>query len=187
MSRGLVHLYTGNGKGKTTAALGLSLRALGAGYDLYFYQFMKMGDSSEFRLLKEMEGVHTGFFGLGKFVNREKKDEDYRKEATSNRQGFNSIFTLFKTLAQDNEKGAGAPAKRQLVVLDEICLLLYFEFVSVDEVVELIKAKPDSVELVLTGRKAPAGLVEHCDYVSEVQEIKHPFQKGIPARHGIES
>jgi len=187
MDRGLVHLYTGNGKGKTTAALGLALRALGAGYGIHFYQFMKMGDSSEFRILNTRDGVSTAFFGMGKFINKEKKDAAYRSEAESNRKGIEKVLRLFEVLKRQGGEGPSSTPGRYLVVLDEICLLLFFDIVTVEEVLELIDGKPDNVELVLTGRKAPPELVRRCDYVSEILEIKHPYQQGTPAREGIES
>lgn len=188
MERGLVHLYTGNGKGKTTAALGLALRALGAGYDVYFYQFMKVGDSSEFKVLKATGNVHTAFFGKGKFISREQKDEGYFKEAESNRNGFRQVVELFELIQKrNNEEPPTTPPKRYLIVLDEICLLLFFGIVTVGEVLELTDARPDNVELVLTGRKAPQELIENCDYVSAIVEVKHPYKEGIQAREGIES
>ena len=188
MDRGLVHLYTGGGKGKTTAALGLALRALGAGYEVYFHQFMKRGDSSEFKVLRSLDKVHTAFFGKGKFIHKEKKDEAYLREAESNRKGVRQILELFEDIQKKgNEEPPTTPKKRYLVVLDEICLLLFFDIVTVGEVRELIDAKPDNVELVFTGRKAPQELIENCDYVSEIKEIKHPYKEGIPAREGIES
>jgi len=180
MSCGLVHLYTGDGKGKTTAALGLSLRALGAGYEVFFFQFMKMGDSSEFRIFKDLDNVTTAFFGLGKFVNRGQKDEAYQAEAKSNLQGVESVFSVFKGAKKN-------PETSYLIVLDEICLLLFFEIITVNDVIGIIWSKPDNVELVLTGRRAPEEILKYCDYVSEIREVKHPYQKGIQARDGIES
>ena len=149
---------------------------------------MKVGDSSEFKVLKAIDNVHTAFFGKGKFISREQKDETYFKEAESNRNGFRQIVELFGIIQkQNNEKPPATPKKRYLVVLDEVCLLLFFGIVTVGEVLELIDARPDNVELVLTGRKAPQELVENCDYVSAIEEVKHPYKEGIPAREGIES
>ncbi len=181
MNQGLVHLYTGDGKGKTTCSLGLSLRALGAGYHVHYFQFMKMGDSSEFKVLEELEGVETAFFGLGKFINKEKKDEAYQAEAKSNRKGIAKVKALFGEIEGEDDE------IQHLVVLDELCLLLFFDILSLEEVLNIIDSKPESVELVITGRRAPRKLVLACDYVSEIKEVKHPFRYGIAARKGIES
>ena len=187
MSKGLVHLYTGDGKGKTTAALGLSLRALGAGDEVYFFQFMKKGDSSEFRILESLEGVHCAHFGTGRFIRKGKPDEDSRLEIESNRKGFETVLRIFDSFNNETSKDPHHPQGKRLVVLDELCLLLFFDIVSLEEALELVRAKPESVELVITGRRAPDELVELCDYVSEIKERKHPYQKGVQAREGIES
>jgi len=181
MKKELVHLYTGNGKGKTTAALGLLLRALGAGYKVYLFQFMKKGDSSELCVLKRLEGVELHTFGAKGFIKKGEKDENYWEMRESNRAGLKLILELFENFKYELR------GRKILVVLDEICLLPFFEIASVEEIIEIIKKKPDNVELVLTGRNAPKELFTYCDYVSEVREVKHPFKKGVKARKGIES
>lgn len=169
--RGCVHVYTGNGKGKTTAALGLCLRAVGAGFRVYIAQFMKSGEYSELKALKRL-GRHVTIeqFGTGRFVRGKPSEEDQRVA----RQGFES------------SKAALTSGNYQMVILDESIVALHQGLLTKEEVHTWIDLRPEAVELVLTGRDAPPDIVAKVDLVTEMCEIKHYFQNGITARVGIE-
>ena len=184
LTKGLVQVYTGNGKGKTTAALGLSLRAAGHGLRVCFIEFMKGGwESGERkaapRLAPEIE-IHS--FGAAQWGDPSKaeagtpwwelppSDED-RKQA---QEGL--LFAERAVTGGDYD----------IVVLDEILGAVGRELVRLDEVVSLVCAKPPKVELVLTGREAPPEIVKAADLVTEMTCVKHPFQRGEQARRGIE-
>ncbi len=169
--RGFVHLYTGNGKGKTTAALGLALRAVGAGYRVFIGQFVKGMPYAEITAIREfLPAVTVGQFGLDCFIMNQPTENDIRAA----RYGL----TVMKTVI--------AEAKYQMVVLDEITIVLHYELFSIGEVLSLIKSKPKQTELILTGRYAPKALIEAADLVTDMHEVKHYYRKGIPARKGIE-
>jgi len=170
---GLVQIYTGDGKGKTTAAMGLAVRALAAGLRVLFCQFMKGSESGEFRLIKKLSNnIDTFLCGLNRFcTNKENPAEDQIKAAK---------------LGLEISKKAILAGKYDIVILDEINVALYFNLIKLDDILEIIKNKPSSVEIILTGRNAPPELYEFADLVSEIKEIKHYFQKGINARKGIE-
>ena len=184
LQQGLVQVYTGPGKGKTTAALGLALRAVGHGLRVCFVQFMKSDRSTgeraaAARLHPELEihvfsAPHWGDRSQASegtpWWNLPPSDED-KKQA---REGL-----LF---AQRALSGGAY----DIVVLDEVLVALKFELVSLDDVLGLIRAKPPAVELVLTGRDAPAEVIESADLVTEMNAVKHPYERGVPARKGIE-
>jgi cob(I)alamin adenosyltransferase len=172
LEKGLVQVYTGNGKGKTSAAFGLALRAIGRGLKVYIVQFIKGGfDYGELYVIDKLPNLTLKAFGRGKFVTAkppEKEDLRLAEEA----------FQLAKEVV-----GGG---RYDVVVLDEVNVALDLKLVSLEEVLELIKSKPKHVELVLTGRYAPKEIVEVADLVTEFREVKHPFNKGDRARKGIE-
>ena len=172
MEKGYVQIYTGNGKGKTTAALGLITRAVGNNFKIFFCQFMKGRDYGELHTLKRFETVTHVRFGRGAFIRKKElvTDEDIRLM----REGYE---TLKKALLSGNY---------DIVVADEILGTLKFDLISVDEVKFLIQNKPETTELILTGRNAPDELIELADLVTEMKEVKHYFQKGVMARVGIE-
>lgn len=169
---GLVQLYTGDGKGKTTAALGLALRAAGHGMHTYVGQFMKgqpYGELAAAAMLAPYLTIEQ--YGLPTFVHvRQATPEDVRRA----HEGL------------DRARAAMLSGHYQLVVLDEVCVALYFELLSLAEVLLFLEQKPAGVELILTGRRAPRELVERADLVTEMREAKHPFAAGAPARRGIE-
>jgi len=167
---GKVHVYTGNGKGKTTAALGLALRAIGAGYKVYIIQFLKGQDYSELRSLKPLKKVTVKRFGEKTFIHKIGTNPD----KIAARDALNWSRKILKS------------NKFNVVILDEIFLVSFFKLITIADLVKLIKVKPKNTELVLTGRKAPAQIVKLADYVTEMREIKHPYQKGLMARKGIE-
>jgi cob(I)alamin adenosyltransferase len=172
LETGLVQVYTGDGKGKTSAAFGLALRAIGRGLRVYIIQFIKGGfDYGELYVVNKLPNLTLKAFGRGKFVTAkppEADDVEFAREA----------FQLTKDVVQSG--------KYDMVILDEINVALDLELVSLEEVLKLIKSKPSKVELVLTGRNAPKEIVEVADLVTEMKEVKHPFSKGLQARRGIE-
>ncbi len=170
--KGYIQVYTGNGKGKTTAALGLALRAAGAGLKVYFAQFIKGMDYSELHSIKKLsENITLKQYGRECFIYKEPDKADV-KEA---RNGFEEVSKIV------------LEGKHEIVVLDEINIAIYYKLISVAEVLELIDNKPENVELVLTGRNVDKKIIERADLVTEMKEIKHYYQNGIRARKGIES
>ena len=172
LETGIVQVYTGDGKGKTSAAFGLALRAIGRELRVYIIQFIKGGfDYGELHVLNKLPNLTLKAFGRGKFVTAkppEVVDVKFAQEA----------FTLAKEVVQSGEY--------DLVILDEVNVALDLKLIDLEEVLKLIKGKPGKVELVLTGRHAPNEVVEVADLVTEMKEVKHPFNKGVQARKGIE-
>ena len=168
---GKIHIYTGNGKGKTTAALGLALRAIGAGYKVYIIQFLKGQDYSELKSLKPIKEITVKRFGQKTFIHKIGTNPD----KIAAHQALNWSNKVLKS------------HKFEVVILDEVFLAVFFKLVSVDQLIKLIKNKPKNVELVLTGRKAPKEVIKLADYVTEMKEIRHPYQQGVMARKGIEN
>jgi cob(I)alamin adenosyltransferase len=170
-SRGCVHVYTGNGKGKTTAALGLCLRAVGAGFRVYMAQFMKSGDYSELKALKRLgPQVTIEQFGTGRFVRGKPSEEDRRVAM----QGF------------DAATSALASGDYKMVILDESMVALHQGLLTREQILVWIDMRPEAVELVLTGRNAPPEIIAKVDLVTDMREVKHYFQNGVTARVGIE-
>ena len=169
--KGYVQVYTGNGKGKTTAALGLALRAAGADLKVYIGQFMKKGKYSELKSLQKLkDNVTVEQFGRARFIRQKIAEED-RLLA---RRGFEKIKKIIQN------------GKYDLVILDEINVALSYGLLSKEEVIGIIKSRPKTQEIVLTGRNAPRDIVKLADLVTEMKEIKHYFSKGVKARTGIE-
>ena len=172
LERGLVQVYTGDGKGKTSAAFGLALRAVGRGLKVYVIQFIKGGfDYGELYVVERLPNFKLKAFGRGKFVTDVPPPEDDIKLA---KEAFE--------LAREVVSGG----KYDVVVLDEINVALHLKLVEIEEVVDLIRRKPKHVELVLTGRYVPQEIIELADLVTEMKEVKHPYTKGVPPRKGIE-
>ena len=171
LTNGLIHVYTGNGKGKTTAAIGLGIRALGNGLKVLMIQFMKGRRYSELDALEQVKDFTVVQFGRDEFVskkNPEKIDIDLAQKGVS----------YAREVLQKN--------LFDVVILDEINVAVDFQLIALDDVLNLLKLKPKTMELILTGRYAPPELIKHADVVSEVLEIKHPYQKGIQSRKGID-
>jgi cob(I)alamin adenosyltransferase len=168
---GQVQIYTGNGKGKTTAALGLVVRACGAGLKVYFGQFLKGRMCSEIKALRErFPEVTVVRHGSDKFIKGTPSPEDI----TAARAGLSEL------------RKAMLSGKYDVVVADELNVVLSLGMIAVEEILDLIKARPPEVELVLTGRDAPEQLILQADLVTEMKEIKHYFNKGVKSRLGIE-
>jgi cob(I)alamin adenosyltransferase len=166
-----IHVYTGDGKGKTTAALGLILRAVGDGWRVLFVQFLKKGEFSEIKSLKRFgDQVTICQYGSGSFINGKPSEE----EMEIARSGLNEIKLAM-------EKGT-----YDLIVLDEINVAVHLGLISVKSILNFLEKKPVNVELVFTGRWAPKEIIDRADLVTEMRNIKHYFNKGIKARKGIE-
>lgn len=166
----MIQVYTGCGKGKTTASFGLALRAAGAGLKVYIGQFVKGRHYSELNSLRKIKNIKVEQLGTSCFIRKKpnKKDIDLAK------RGFNKIKKIISKRTYD------------MVILDEINIALNLKVLKLKDVIELIKKTPKKVELVLTGRYAPQAIIKVADLVSEIKEVKHYFNKGIKARKGIE-
>jgi cob(I)alamin adenosyltransferase len=166
---GLIHIYTGEGKGKTTAALGQALRAAGRDMKVIMIQFMKGVDTGELEFVKKYPVFKIVQISMGNcFVKSEEQLAEEANKALS--VALEEMLSL----------------KYDMVILDEICVSLHLKLLRLEQVLELMHKKPANVELVMTGRNAPQEIIEIADYVTEMMMIKHPFNKGIPARRGIE-
>ncbi|MDD4679375.1 MAG: cob(I)yrinic acid a,c-diamide adenosyltransferase [Clostridia bacterium] len=173
--RGLVHIYTGDGKGKTSAAVGLGLRAWGRGMKVLMVQFLKGSQSGELiaaQKLGETFKINLGT-ALKKFTWEMNKAELQEAAAAQKKQ--------FEYARKESES-----RNWDVLILDEIMAAIQQKMISADKVMELIVNKPEELELVLTGRNAPDVLIDKADYVSRIMEVKHPFNKGIQSRTGIE-
>ncbi len=172
MERGCVQVYTGNGKGKTTAALGLALRAVGRGFKVCILQFIKGGGPYGEHLIADKLAPQLTIIQTGKpgWVNIQDIAEDRRLA----QEAFEQAKELLVSGGYD------------LLVLDEINGAVGFGLIDVEQVLELIHLRPERVELVLTGRNADERVIEAADLVTEMREIKHYYKAGVPARTGIE-
>lgn len=170
MKKGYIQVYTGNGKGKTTAALGLSLRAVCAGKKVYFAQFIKGMKYSELDAVKFLEGFSMKQYGRNCFIYNAPDDEDIKLA----REGLKACTDILSS------------GKYDIVVLDEINIALYYKLFTADDVIEMLDKRAEGVEVVLTGRYAPPEIIEIADLVTEMKEIKHYYTKRVEARVGIE-
>jgi cob(I)alamin adenosyltransferase len=168
---GKIHVYTGNGKGKTTAAMGLTLRATGAGLTVFIGQFAKGSEYSEIKALRQLGGVEVHQFGRQCFIVNQPEEEDISLA----REGLESA------------RLAMLSGQFDIIILDEANIALYYNLFSVETLLNFIDEKPDNVELIITGRYAPQALIERADLVTEMCEIKHYYTQGLQAREGIES
>jgi cob(I)alamin adenosyltransferase len=174
LDKGFVQIYTGNGKGKSTAAIGQAVRAAGFGLKTYIAQFMKEYPYNELISLKHLsEWIKIEQFGGDEFVY--KKVLPGEEELEKARKGLQTAREIMLSGEYD------------LIILDEAIVAIYFKLIETKELVELIKIKPVNVELILTGRYCPQELIELADLVTEMKEVKHYYQKGITSRRGIES
>jgi cob(I)alamin adenosyltransferase len=172
LEKGLIQVYTGNGKGKTSAAFGLALRAIGNGLKVFVIQFIKGGfDYGELHAAKFLPNLELRAFGRGKFISKTPPDKEDVELA---REGFE--------LAKNVIEGGNF----DVVILDEINVAMHLKLLGVNNVLDLIRNKPKHVELVLTGRNAPSEIVEIADLVTEMREVKHPYALGVQPRKGIE-
>jgi len=169
--KGYIQVYTGNGKGKTTAAFGLAIRAVGAGKKVFFAQFVKGKTYSEIEAIKKfVPNITIKQYGRGCFIVNEPTKED-----------IDAAMDGLKEVAKIINSG-----KYDLIVLDEVTIALYYKLFSFEELKDFLIEKPEKLEIIITGRYAPEELIELADLVTEMKEIKHYYNKGIEAREGIE-
>ncbi len=173
IGKGCIQVYTGNGKGKTTAALGLAFRAMGSGLKTYIGQFMKGRKYSELDAAKTMSDFIT-IEQYGKLDFTYTKDQPDPENVKMAENGMTKA------------KKAMLSGKYDIIVLDEINTAHFFHLITINEMLDFIKAKPDGVELVFTGRYAPQELIDIADLVTEMVEVKHYYKKGTISRKGIE-
>jgi cob(I)alamin adenosyltransferase len=167
----MVHVYTGDGKGKTTAAIGLAIRAIGAGFKVLMVQFIKNGEYSEIKALSKFsDSIIIKQFGLGHFIKGVPSAEDFNAAQI----GIEETESIVRS------------GKYNMVILDEANVAVRLGLFSVDDLLYIIDNKPDNVELIITGRDAEQKLIEKANLVTEMKEIKHYFRKGVVARVGIE-
>ncbi|AGA69526.1 cob(I)alamin adenosyltransferase [Desulfitobacterium dichloroeliminans LMG P-21439] len=173
LERGLVQIYTGDNKGKTTAALGLTLRAVGHGFHVFILQFMKgRQDYGELQGLKRLEPeCQIEQFGLPGWVHKGQAKEADCLEALKGLERARELITS---------------GEWDIVILDEIINAIWFELIPEELVLDLLEAKPGHVEIIMTGRNASSTLIDKAHLVTEMVSIKHPYELGIQARKGIE-
>lgn len=169
--KGYIQVYTGNGKGKTTAALGLAIRAVGAGKKVFFAQFVKGRIYSEIEAVQKfLPDITVRQYGLDCFIFHNPTQQDI----DAAQKGFTEISAIIQS------------GKYEVVVLDEANIALFYNLFTNKELIEVLKSKPDNVEIIITGRYAPAELTDFADLVTEMKEIKHYYNRGVEARIGIE-
>ena len=166
----MIQVYTGNGKGKTTAAFGLALRAAGAGLNVYIGQFAKGRSYHEITALKKIDNIKVVQFGRRCFIKKSPEEIDIQM-ASAGLKRSNEII---------------ADRKYRVVILDEVNIAVKLKLIPLSGLLELIKHTPKSVELVLTGRYAHPKIIKLADLVSQIREVKHYYTKGLKARRGIE-
>jgi cob(I)alamin adenosyltransferase len=169
--KGYVQVYTGDGKGKTTAAIGLAIRALGAGWRVFIAQFLKAGEYSEHKALAQFSDHLTiKTYGRNVFIKGEPEEEDRRLA----QEAYQEIAEIV------------AAGQYRLVILDEANVAVHYGLITVAQILDLIDRKAEEVELLITGRYAHSQLIERADLVTEMSAVKHYFDRGIKARVGVE-
>jgi cob(I)alamin adenosyltransferase len=169
--KGYIHIYTGNGKGKTTAALGLALRATGAGMKVFIAQFMKGTDTSEMKSLRKLkDSITVRQYGTDRFIPEKPGPEDIKYA----QRGLEEIRDIMSS------------GKYQVIILDEANTAVHFGLFTARNLLDIMEGKPDEAELVITGRYAHPSVIEKADLVTEMVEVKHYFRCGVQARTGIE-
>lgn len=174
MEKGLIQIYTGNGKGKTTAAVGLSVRAIGRGFNVYMIQFLKDRDTGELHTLSHFDNFKVFRFKSSRKFFWQMNDEEKDLLKKQLKEAYEFIVDVLKN------------NKCDLLILDEIMGVLHNNLYSIDDIIKLMDMKPEGMEMVMTGRNAPEELIERADLVTEMKLIKHPYEKGIKSRCGIE-
>lgn len=174
MKKGLIHIYCGDGKGKTTSAMGLAVRAAGYGMKVLIYQFMKDNTTNERNILESIPNI-TWIDGLQK----EKFSFQMTEREKQERKGF--YTKRFEEITKKAEEEG-----YDLILMDEIIYTIRATLLDEEIVLTYLKNKPESLEVVLTGNAPSNALLEVADYVSEIKKIKHPYDQGLPARYGIE-
>lgn len=171
---GLIHIYYGDGKGKTTASIGLGIRCAGNGEDVLFFQFLKDNTSKERMILEQLNHIKVlEAPSTIKFQNLMTEEE--KKEA------FCYYQQAWRKITEAIQQ-----TKYRMLILDEVIAACNYGFLNEDQLISFLKNKPKELEVILTGRKPSAALLALADYASEIKKMKHPFDQGIPARRGIE-
>lgn len=170
MEKGYIHIYTGNGKGKTTAAFGVAIRAAMAGKKIYIGQFVKSMAYSETQITSYLPSIEIEQLGDGCFVQEPPNEQDRNKAK-------NALERCREKIMSENY---------DLIILDEINIALYFNLFEETALLEILKQKPPFVEMILTGRYASQTLIDFADLVTEMKEIKHYYQNGVLSRKGID-
>lgn len=170
MDKGYIHVYTGNGKGKTTAALGLAIRAVSAGKKVFFGQFIKGMEYSELKIQEYLPNLVIQQFGIDCFIYNDPTERDIE----------------FAKAGLEICKKVLAGGEYDVVVLDELTIALYYKLFTVEEAIDAVQNRAPNVEVVITGRYAPDELIEIADLVTEMKEIKHYYTQGIESRKGID-
>jgi len=169
--KGYVQVYTGNGKGKTTAAFGLAIRAAGAGLKVFIAQFVKGMHYSELKSFTYFKNkISIRQYGRQCFIFGKPEPEDF----CAAKKGFDQVTKIIQS------------GEYPIVILDEITIAIYYNLLSVDSLLNLIKNRPKHVEIIITGRYADKKIMEAADLITEMREVKHYFNKGVKARIGIE-
>ena len=166
----MIHIYTGNGKGKTTAAIGLGIRAAMAGKKVFIGQFIKGMEYSELKIVDYLPNIEIQQFGRDCFIYKEPTKEDIKIAKNG-----------LKICEEIIEKG-----EMDVVILDELNIALFFKLFTVEEVISVLNKRDENMEIIITGRYAPKELINMADLVTEMVEVKHYYNKGIEARRGIE-
>ena len=174
LKEGYVQVYTGNGKGKTTAAMGLAFRAAVDGMEVKVVQFLKSWKTGELESAKRFDNLEILRFEKVKGFTWELNEEELAQLKSEVRVGFDFVKGLVENRGCD------------ILILDEVMASISGGFIGEDEIVELIEKKPKDMELILTGRNVPEKIMEKADLITEMREIKHYYKKGVPAREGIE-
>jgi cob(I)alamin adenosyltransferase len=169
--KGYIQIYTGNGKGKTTAAIGLAIRAAGYGMKTYMGQFMKGQHYGELTTLRDHPCITIEQYGDIECVHREEITQKHMDQA---QQGLKQARKAMHSHRYD------------IIILDEINVAVWFDLIKVEEVLDLLNERPKNIEFILTGRRAPEAFLEVADLVSDVKEIKHYYKRGVKTRTGIE-
>lgn len=175
MEKGCIHIYTGNGKGKTTAAFGLAMRAYGNGFRVLITQFLKNSFSGEVKAMEIFKPL-IGIYRIEmpkKFIREMNADEKEDTRVKVNKQ-FEDVVDTIKTENYD------------MLIMDELLATINYGLIPLAKVQDFLMKRPKNLEIVITGRNAPNEIIEIADYVSEINEIKHPYKSGIKARKGIE-
>ncbi len=168
--KGYIQIYTGNGKGKTTCALGLSLRAVCNGYSVFFGQFLKGQDYSELKAVDLLPNFTIRQYGASHFIFGNPSDEDIKMAKDGLLDIKNEMLTK----------------KYDIVVMDEVNIAVHKNLITVNDVIDVLKVRPENTEVILTGRYAHEKLIEIADLVTEMKEIKHYYTQGVMSRAGIE-
>lgn len=171
LRKGYVQLYTGDGKGKTTAAIGLAIRAAGHGLHTYIGQFMKGWHYGELDALRDHPYITLEQYGDVRCIRREEVTPEHVRQAHA---------------GLERAREAMLSCQYDIIILDEVNIAIWFGLLTVEEVLSFLDQRPEHVEVVLTGRRAPPELIERADLVTEMREVKHYYQQGVPARKGIE-